>query len=103
MASSPSASPTGESFVSDPKAKRPENMNADDVMIDPNFTLGKEQSGSAIALALKMLSIYTNEFPQYQRGDFPTAPVGDLLEKEVAPKMRPLATAWLWPSVSSTL
>jgi hypothetical protein len=49
---------------------------------------------------LKVLSLYTSEFPQYQKGDFPAAPIGVLLANEVEPKLRPLSTDQYWSNES---
>jgi len=103
----PSASPsftaaqTGESWVADPNAKLPQDIKVSDVSISPGFILGKEQADRATALSLKVLSLYTSEFPQYQKGTFPAAPVGDLLANEVAAKLRPLSTDQYWSDESN--
>jgi hypothetical protein len=98
---SSTATQTGESWVADPNAKLPQDIEVSDVSVSPGFTLGKEQGESAIALSLNVLSLYTSEFPQYQEGDFPAAPIGDLLANEVAPKLRPLSTDQYWSDESN--
>lgn len=93
---SPSAHVDGEFMTNDPNSKYMKELTSADVKVDPSFSFGKDMEESAIRDSFKLLSLFNDEFPQYQVAGFPSLPIGDYLVNEIEPKVKHLVTPELW-------
>lgn len=93
---SPSAHVDGELMVNDVNSKYMKELTPTDVKVDSSFSFGKDMEESAIRDGFELLSLFNDEFPQYQVAGFPALPIGDYLVNEIEPKVKHLVTPELW-------